>query len=169
MILLVKSSLSGIHDKWKNFGSFYNVTASHKQRAIPHVTLTWLLFTKTSDLITKQVKETNKASFSSCFDSLFEFTFPFTSPTIPDTKCQKLVSVKGHWKIWTLANWVLLSQSLTDDSILMCTFLKQHYVLPGSSFCCIPDYNRDWSTTKQKCIKSSVKQDKSWKHIHICR
>lgn len=68
----------------------------HKQRAIPHVITTWL-FTETTDLITKQVKETNKPSFSSCLDSLREFTFPFTSYIIPDTECQMLVSLKDGY------------------------------------------------------------------------
>lgn len=95
VILLVKSSVSGIHDKWKEFWQFLCHSTSHKQRAIPHVTKTWLC-TETTDLITKQVKETNKASFSSCLDSLLEITFPFTSPTIPDIECQMLVSLKDR-------------------------------------------------------------------------
>lgn len=96
VILLVKSSLSGIRDKWKEFWLFLCRYVSHKQRAISHVTTTWL-FTETTDLITKQVKkQTNKASFSSCLDSLLEFTFPFTSPTIPDIECQMLVSLKDR-------------------------------------------------------------------------
>lgn len=57
-----------------------------KQHAIPHATTTWLT-PETIDLITKQIKETNKVSFNSCSDSL-EYTFP--SPQPVDTECKSL-------------------------------------------------------------------------------
>ena len=55
------------------------------QRAILHVTTTWLT-PETTDFITKQIKETNKVSFNSCSDSL-EFTFPSPQPVDTECKC----------------------------------------------------------------------------------
>lgn len=89
-----------------------------KQRVILHVTTTWLI-PETTDLITKQIKETK--SFNSCSDSLAPFLHLNQLILNANVSYNKGKDIRPFKQQQTEFSY---PYSLTDDSIPICTFLK---------------------------------------------